>query len=147
MRAEDHLGLVWTIALEFKDRWKIRDDLIDSDLISVGYVALVKAEKKYDPAKVKRISSYLAICIKRAMLDYLTYEYPFFYLPRQTRTKCIKLGDRMPDLKETKELLGFEKLTNARYEQIRRAHFLHHAKLLPIAGALATYDPPREFSI
>lgn len=67
---EDHIGLVKSIAKGFKSRDS--HALPTSDRVSVGYIALLKAVKNFDPSKGFAFTTYASRVIKSDISRYIT---------------------------------------------------------------------------
>jgi len=64
IRAEDHLGIVWCLAKKFVRRGNIED----SEIYSVGCLALVEAVKTFDPSRSK-FCTWAWQIVRNRMLD------------------------------------------------------------------------------
>lgn len=66
VRVEDHLGLVCSIVLKFIRRGKVED----SELYSVGCLALMEAARTFDPSKGK-FATWAHLIVRQGVIDEL----------------------------------------------------------------------------
>lgn len=74
IKPEEHLGLAWSAAMKFADRWYGRRvNLQDDDIVSEAFVALLHAAKAYRPDRGVKFSTYATRAIKNALWDWVAF--------------------------------------------------------------------------
>ena len=129
----EHLGLAWVIAEEERQRWSIREDIIESDLLSVAYLAMVKTARagNYDASKGK-LTTYLGSAIRRDIRNWIFYENSYFRIPLHKRIQCARFRrdyGELPDIETVKQVLGVTRFSQAKYKLMKQAYHLTHAKV------------------
>ena len=82
---EEHLRLVSSIAVKYA-----HCGMPLEDLVSEGYIGLIKAVDYYDPEKNVKFATYASFWIKRSILNALLDQKPLIHLPQYSHRIILK---------------------------------------------------------
>jgi RNA polymerase sigma factor (sigma-70 family) len=92
-----HMGLVWNVARRSKWQTAIAiTSMTEEDLVSAGYLGLIKAGEKFDETKGTKFSTYAVYWIENYIRREIQDQCRTVRVPRQTAVKAWKTGKPYP---------------------------------------------------